>query len=86
MTFENIGQLWHYDHTRPVSSLNLIDEKELYKCNNWINIKPYLATKNMSKHNKRDLYAEMLQELKSLVFLKQFNDNIYYFNDIYYFR
>ena len=40
----------------------------------------------MSKHNKRDLYAEMLQELKSLVFLKQFNDNIYYFNDIYYFR
>ena len=59
MCLKYMKKLWHYDDTRPVSHFNLIDENEQYKCNNWINIRLYVASKNISINNKSDSFAEM---------------------------
>ena len=36
----------------------------------WTNCRPLLKSKNLSKGAKRDLWSEVIQELKVLVFLK----------------
>ena len=43
-----------YDHVLPISSFNLLDEEELYKAMNWMNIRPMLPLKNIKKSNKID--------------------------------
>ena len=61
---------WHIDHVRPISSFNLANTKDLYEAFGWPNCRPLLKSKNLSKGAKRNLWSEVLQELKVRVFLK----------------
>ena len=61
---------FHIDHVRPISSFDLSNPKNQYDAFNWTNTQPLLISKNLSKGAKRDLYSEVLQEMKLRVFLK----------------
>jgi len=74
MTMKNHGSVWHHDHVLPISSFNLLDEEELSKAMNWMNIRPLLALKNMQKHNKVDQWLYVLQEVKAMYFMKHLEE------------
>jgi 5-methylcytosine-specific restriction endonuclease McrA len=76
MTMENYGEVWHIDHTKPISLFNLTKDDEFYQCWNWKNLRPLLKEKNLKKHNKIDIYAEVLQEIKAKVFLSENNNKV----------
>ncbi len=58
------------DHVKPCASFDLPKPEQQKVCFDWINLRPLRADKNISKNDKRDLFAEMLQELKVVVYLK----------------
>ena len=60
------------DHVLPISSFNLLDEEELHKAMNWINIRPLSPFKNIQKSNKIDPWLYVMQEVKAHYFLKTF--------------
>ena len=70
MTLQNYGSVWHLDHVIPISSFNLLDEEELFKAMNWMNIRPLLALKNLQKANKIDHRLYIMQQVKAHYFLK----------------
>jgi hypothetical protein len=70
MMMSNYGSVWHLDHVIPISSFNLLDEEELFKAMNWMNIRPLLALKNLQKANKIDHRLYIMQEVKAHYFLK----------------
>lgn len=72
MTMENHGKVWHIDHCKPCSLFDLSDEKQISKCFNWSNMRPFLATKNLIKHNSYNPYDSLLQEIKKYVFLRTY--------------
>ena len=39
MTIENYGSVWQIDHCLPIASFNLLEENEMKKCFNWINLR-----------------------------------------------
>ena len=49
MTLEIYDKIWCLDHSLAVASFNLLDEKELKKCFNWINLKPMYVKDNITK-------------------------------------
>lgn len=71
MNFENHGSLWHLEHVRPCASFDLSINENIHKCFSWKNVKPLLASKNLSKKDTVDNFQILLQELKVKVFLKQ---------------
>ena len=70
MTIGNYGSVWQIDHCLPIASFNLLDEKDMKKCFNWINLRPMYSNENNSKKNKIDYHLYLLQEVKSKQFLK----------------
>ena len=40
MTVENHGTVWQIDHCLAVTSFNLLDENDMKKCFNWVNLRP----------------------------------------------
>jgi hypothetical protein len=63
MTWDNYGQ-WHIDHICPLSQA--LNEQELYKLWNYMNLRPMWATQNFAKSNHpiqdgRDLCLKLLQ-------------------------
>ena len=40
MTLENYGSVWQIDHCLPVASFNLLDENDIKKCFNCVNLRP----------------------------------------------
>ena len=74
MTLENYGSVWQIDHCLAITSFNLLDEKEMKKCFNWINLRPMYCSENISKGDKIDHYLYLLQEVKTKYFLKLNND------------
>lgn len=52
MTWENIGQYWHFDHVVPCSSYDLSNKDELEECFHWSNMRPLEAQQNLKKHDK----------------------------------
>ena len=76
MTMKNYGSVWHHDHVLPISSFNLLDEEELYKAMNWMNIRPLSPLKNIQKSNKIDPWLYVMQEVKADYFIKTFRRNI----------
>ncbi len=70
MNWENKGSLWHFDHVKPCASFNLPKPEQQKVSFDWRNLSPLRADKNIYKNDKRDLLAEMLQELKVKVYLK----------------
>ena len=39
-TLENHASVWQIDHCLAIASFNLLDEKQMKKCFNWINLRP----------------------------------------------
>jgi hypothetical protein len=70
MTLENYGEIWHIDHCKPCYLFDFSIEEEVEKCSNWKNLRPYLAEKNLSKSNKYNPFDSVLQDIKSVEFLK----------------
>ena len=70
MTIENYGSVWQIDHCLPISSSNLLDENDMKKCFNWINLRPTYSKENNSQNDKiiQNLYLH--QEVKAKYFTK----------------
>ena len=62
--------LYDVDHVRPISSFDLSIEENQSEAFGWNKCCPLLKHKNRSKGAKRNLWLEVLQELKTIVFLK----------------
>ena len=70
MTLEKYGSIWQMDHCLAIATFNLLDEKEMKKCFNWINLRPMYATDNIIKGDKIDMRLYLLQKIKSNYLLK----------------
>ena len=58
------------DHCRPIATFDLSNPENQYDAFHWSNCQSLLKSKNYSKGAKRNLYSEVLQDLKATVFLK----------------
>lgn len=63
MTWQNMGPHWHLDHIVPVNAFMFDDESDIYKCFNYTNYQPMLASDNLSK---QDLIEEIGIPAKTL--------------------
>ena len=70
MSDDEFKKRYHVDHVRPIATFNLSDPESQYDAFHWTNTQPLLISKNLTKGANRDLYSEVLQELKVRVFLK----------------
>src|SRR3990167_680506 len=52
MTWNNYGKLWHIDHIIPLSSVDLIDRKQLLKVCHWFNLRPRWAYQNIGESDR----------------------------------
>jgi len=68
--WNNYGFWWHLEHVKACCSFNLEDPEEQRKCFNWKNLTCLRADKNIIKGGRRDMFAELMQELRVKVFLK----------------
>ena len=82
MTIENYGSTWKIDHCLSIASFNLLDEDDMKKCFNWVNLRPMDPSENKLKGSKIDHRLYLLQQIKAYQFLKLneeegLNENIY---------
>ena len=81
MTIENYGWVWQIDHCLPIVSFNLLDENDMKKCFNWVNLWPMYSTENNSKNVKIDYHLYLMQEIKAYQFIRineeRFNENLH---------
>ena len=70
MTIENYAFVWQIDHILPIASFNLLDENDMKKCFNWINLRPMYIKDNIVKGDKIDYHLYLLQEIKGNYFKK----------------
>ena len=70
MTIENYGSVWQLDHCLPIASFNLLDENDMKKYFNWINLRPMYSNENNSKNDKIDHYLYLCQEVEAYQFIK----------------
>ena len=59
-TLENYGKIWCLDHCLPIASFNLLDENDIKKCLNWINLRPVYVIDNIVKGDKVDMRLYLL--------------------------
>ena len=70
MTLENYGKIWQIDHCLPINSFSLLNENEMKKCFNWLNLRPMYSEEIISKKATVDQRLYLLQEIKAHYFLK----------------
>ena len=70
MTVENYGSVWQIDHCLPIVSFNLLDENDMKKCFNWVNLRPMYSNENNFKKAKIDHYLYLMQEIKAKYIIK----------------
>ena len=70
MTIEIYGSLWQTDHCLPIASFNLLDENDMKKCFNWIDLRPMYSKENNLKKAEIDYYLYLLKAMKEKYFLK----------------
>ena len=70
MTIENYGSIWQIDHCLPIASFNILDEIDMKKCFNWLNLRPMYSIKHISKGCKFDNQLYLMQEVKAKYLLK----------------
>ena len=63
-------QNYHIDHVKAIANFDLCIKENQYEAFGWPNCCPLLKHKNLSKGTKRDIWSELMQELKVIVFLK----------------
>ena len=74
MTLENYDSLQQTDHRLPIASFNLLDENDMKKYFNWINLSPMYSTENNSQKAKIDPYLYKPQEItakKNFIYLTE---------------
>ena len=74
MTLENYGSVRQIDHCLAVTYFNLLDENDIKKCFNWVNLRPMYVKDNIIKGDKIDYHLYLLQEVKAKYFLKLNNE------------
>ena len=62
---ENYGSVWQIDHCLPITSFSLLDENNMKKCFNWINLRSMYSNKNISIGSKIDNRLYLMQEVKA---------------------
>ena len=67
---ENYGSVWQIDHCLAEASFNLLDENDMKKCFNWVNLRPMYVKDNIIKGDKIDIRLYLLQEMKAYQFIK----------------
>ena len=81
MTIENYGSTWQIDHCLSIASFNLLDENDMKKCFNWVNLRPMYSSEKNLKGSKNDYRLYLLQQIKAYQFIKlneeRFNENIH---------
>ena len=70
MIMENYGFVWQIDHCLPIASFNLLDENEMKKCFDWVNLRPMYSNDNNLKNDKIDHRLYLLQQIKAKYFMK----------------
>ena len=70
MTLENYCSVRQIDRCLAIASFNLLDEKEMKKCFNWINLRPMYTNRNISKGSKTVNWLYLMQEVKAYQFIK----------------
>ena len=70
MTVEKHGSVRQIDHCLAVASFNLIDEKEMKKCFNWINFRAMDVKDNIIQGDEIVIKLYLLQEIKEIYFMK----------------
>ena len=58
------------DHVKPLATFDCSDPENQFEALNWTNCSPLLKSKNFRKGAKRNLWSEIMQELKVTLFLK----------------
>ena len=69
MSYDEFKKRYHIDHVRPIATFNLSDPERQYDafhCSTQL----LLISKNLSKETKRDLWSNVIQELKVRIVLK----------------
>ena len=67
MTLENYGSVWQIDPCLAVASFNLLDENDMKKCFNWVNLRPMYVKDNIIKGDKIDMRLYLLQEKREYI-------------------
>ena len=79
MTVENYGTVWQIDRCLAVVSFNLLDDNDMKKCFNWVNLRPMYVKDINIEGDKIDIRLYLLQEIKAYQFIKlneeRFNEN-----------
>ena len=70
MILEIYCKNWCLDHSLAVATFNLLDEKEMKECFNWINLRPMYSKDNIIKGDKFDMRLYLLQEIKAFYSMK----------------
>ena len=70
VTSEKYGRILCFNHCLAVASFNLLDEIDMKKCFNWVNLGPMYVKRNIIKGDKVDYHLYLLQEVKANYFLK----------------
>ena len=70
MTIKNRGSVWQNVHCLPIASFNLLNENDMKKCFNCVNLRPIYSIENNSKKAKFDHYLYLCQEMNAKCFLK----------------
>ena len=55
MILKNYASVWCTDHCLAVASFNLLDENDMKKCFNWVNLRPMYVKDNILERDKIDL-------------------------------
>ena len=70
MSDDEFKTLYDIDHVQPIASFDLSIKENQFEAFVWTNCCPLLKHKNLIKGSKRNIWLEVLQELKATVFLK----------------
>lgn len=62
MTFDNYG-LWEIDHIKPISSFNLLNDKQVLECFNFKNLQPLWKDINLKKSNNINFNCKKVKSI-----------------------
>ena len=70
MSVVKYGSIWCIDHCLPIASFSILDENEIEKCFNWINLRPMYSGEKIM--NEKSIYNHYLEERSDIIKNTQF--------------
>ena len=70
MNNEEFRKHFEIDHVKPIALFNVSTKEDQYEAFKWQNCRSSLITKNRRQGAKRDVWGEIMQELRAMVFVK----------------